>query len=669
MPYGSRKKTGRLHQDWRQWDRATKERVYEQFLEQEALERARELESKGWRVWYATMFGDEFVTNLAPHHIEAIQWHWNAMVLKRANLEVAKSAYPAVWSRGHRKSNIVRAMVVADACVLGVGYCLYVSGTKAKVRGHAISLETLISAPTVQEYYPALSRVKRNMQGSQKSWTADLMIADSGYSFHFIGLSEGVAGANIDNVRPSFIVLDDVDDRDDSPLISQQRMKVLLRSVLPTRQVNTLVFVAQNYISRHGVIYRIHSGKEVALTNRVHTEAIPAVRDLVTEQQTIDGIIHDVVLSGSPTWDWYDLHRVQNEIDTIGLDAFLVECQHAVDQDRAGVILSQYNESVHVIKRSEFNRLFELTGDQIPLHWHQYVGHDWGSTPGHECVVLFLAVSAMNSALPGVVFLHKSMSFPQSTLAGVVAHRVLNFVLRNTQKDPRKYIELGLLDRATGDPGDALAISARKRVVDELAALTQYSMWHMDHANKAVRDIYRVIYGLPFQPCNPKRAGGVPQIEQYMRSDMNAPHPFRPGAFGLSRFYIVVDDAEYDAPKTDAGQALVRLQLPEWRWRPAVLTTAGYLDERPLKQYDDVGNALMMIFTHFSMNAHPLTYAEKIESVMPANLRYAELLKNSPFEAGLTPEQELSHLMAIREARKRVRPTVQKFNDWGERIN
>lgn len=987
MPYNDRKNAGRLHEDWRQWPRAVKEKVYRQFLEQEALERARELESKGWRVWYATMFGDEFVTNLADHHVEAIEWHWNAMVLKRAGLRVEKRSYPAIWPRGHRKSNIVRAMVVADACVLGIGYCLYVSGTKAKVRGHAISLETLISSPAVQEYYPALSRVKRNMQGSQKSWTADLMVADSGYSFHFIGLNEGVAGANIDNVRPSFIVLDDVDDRDDSPLISAQRMKVLLRSVLPTEQLSTLVFVAQNYISRHGVIYRIHTGKEIALTHRINTEAIPAVRNLVTEQRTIDGIVHDVVVSGEPTWPWYTLQRVQDEIDTIGLDAFLVECQHAVDQDRAGVILTQYNETVHVIKRSEVCRAFGLSTYEIPDHWHQYVGFDWGcfpldteiltqngwrqhdqlevgdvvaaydwngsrkivwtplqgkvykdseplleltnksfrfqctpdhywairrqkkgtrtrttyarekfsdlpkcagacniiaaakcddagtikctpaqaavlgwivtdgsvnrkkgieqgafiyqkvkpedviavlnasglawhevqprkdnavrnfylptaswralkaltgfttkdalpalvtrlspsarkammdamllaegsrktkygqlfqqvrgpvmdafqilatlcgrrmglerehesewgksnrvpllryndiqypkvaplpglhkvwcptvaegtvvarqrgqvtitgnSTPGHDCVILFFAVSAMNSALPGITLLHKCMTFPQSTLAGTVAHRLLNYVLRKTQADPRKYIELGLLDRATGDPGDALAIGARKRVVEELAALTNYRMWHMSHEAKAVRDIFRVIYGLGFQACNPKRAGGVPQIEQHLRVDMTEDHPFRLGAKGLSRMYIVVDDAEYEAPKTDDGMALVRYEFPEWRWRAPVLTTAGYLDERPLKQFDNCGNAAMMVFTHFGMQSHPLNYSERVEAAIPKDFRYAELLKNSPFEAGLTPEQEMAHLIAIRDARRKVRPSIERFDEYGEKV-
>lgn len=669
MPYNDRKRAGgRLHQDWKQWPRAAKERLYTQFLEDEALERARDLESQGWRVWYSEIFGPEFVANLAPFHIEAIEWHWNATILRRAGLRVEKSAYPAIWSRGFRKSNIIRAIVVCDACLSNEGYCLYVSGTKAKVRGHAISLESIISSPKVREYYPKLSQVKRNLTGAQKSWTADLMYAESGHVFHFIGLSEGVAGANIDNVRPTIIVCDDVDDREDSPLISAQRLKVLTRSVLPTRQANTLIFLAQNYISRHGVIYQIHTGKEIALTNRVNTEAIPAVRNLITEQRTIDGIVHDVVVSGEPTWPWYDLQRVQDEIDTIGLDAFLVECQHAVDQDRAGVILTQYNETVHVIKRSEVCRAFGLSTYEIPDHWHQYVGFDWGTTTGHDCVILFFAVSAMNSALPGITLLHKCMTFPQSTLAGTVAHRLLNYVLRKTQADPRKYIELGLLDRATGDPGDALAIGARKRVVEELAALTNYRMWHMSHEAKAVRDIFRVIYGLGFQACNPKRAGGVPQIEQHLRVDMSEDHPFRLGAKGLSRMYIVVDDAEYEAPKTDDGMALVRYEFPEWRWRAPVLTTAGYLDERPLKQFDNCGNAAMMVFTHFGMQSHPLNYSERVEAAIPKDFRYAELLKNSPFEAGLTPEQEMAHLIAIRDARRKVRPSIERFDEYGEKV-
>lgn len=672
MPYGDRKKKGRLHtDDWRKWPREVKERLYTQYLAEEAVERARDLESQGWEAWYTEIFGEQFTYNLADHHREAIQWHWEALLTKRAGLIPQKLTYPAIWSRGHRKSNIVRAMVVADACLSSPGYCLYVSCTKSKVRGHAISVEGLITSSKVREYYPKVSVVRRNEQNASKGWTAEFIYCDAGYVFHYIGLDQGVAGANVDDVRPTFIVLDDVDDREDSALISDNRLHVLTRAVLPTGQHNTLVFIAQNYISRHGAIYRIHTGKERVLTNRVITKPIPAFYNLVTEAQlSEDGVIHDIIVGGEPSWSWYDQTRAQEEIDRIGLNSFIAECQHDVEADRSGAILPEYDELVHTVRWSEFNALYHLPEDntECPAHWKRYIGHDWGASEGHSCVVVVLAVAAQNSLLPGTVFLEKVFSFPVGSLAGTVAHTLLAWVLRHSQADMRRYIELSLLDRATGDPSDLLAQGARKRVQEELALLPQYAMWHMGHDHKAVRDIYRIIYGLPFQPCNPKRAGGIEQIRHHLRVDYTSEHPLRPNTPGYSRFYMLAADDQYSHPRNDDGLKIVRAQLPEWRWRPAQLTANGVLDERPMKLDDDIGNAMMMVFTHFQMAAAPLTTAERITQAIPEHLRYESLLANSPFEKGLTAEQELAHLFAIRQAQKAVKPSIQRFDDYGAPI-
>lgn len=669
-------KKGSLHtDDWKKWPRTVKERMYQQYAAEEAQERALELESEGWFKWFSTVFGEYFTTNLARHHEEMLEWYWQSMLTKRAGLKVQKATYPAIWSRGHRKSDIVRAIVAADACLLSPGYCLYVSCTKSKVRGHAISVEGLITSSKLTEYYPAVGRVKRNEQNASKGWTAEFIYCDAGYVFHYIGLDQGVAGANVDNVRPTLIVLDDVDDREDSPLISENRLHTLTRAVLPTGVHNTLVVMAQNYISRHGAIYRIHSGKERVLTNRIITAPIPAVYDLKTEPQLqSDGLIHDVVLAGTPSWAAFDLVRVQEEIDRDGLPSFIAECQHDVEADKSGLILPEFDEMVHLITWDEFNARYGLSegNRECPSHWRRYVGHDWGASEGHACVVTFLAVAAQNSPFPGTVFLEKVMSFPSSTLTGQVAHRILDWVLRHSQADMRKYIELGLLDRATGDPGDILAAGARKRVQEELGKLTAYSMWHMSHEAKAVRDIYRMIYGLPFQPCNPKRDGGVEQIRHHLRVDYGEIHPFRPLGHGYSRFYMLGDGVMEGARcrwyQNDDGLKIVRDQLPEWRWRPPQLTANGMLDERPMKLDDDVGNALMMVFTHFQMAAAPLTHDERIVAAIPLHLRYESLLANSPHAHGLTPEDELAHLFAVKHARQSVRPSVQRFDDDGRLI-
>lgn len=658
-------------------DRPTRERIYQRIQEEEALERARELESKGWQVWYPTVFGTDFYSNLANHHKELLEWHWWTVIQLKAGLpSVDPDTYPAIWSRGHRKSNIARRVVVADACLLTPGYCLYTSSTKEKVRGHAVSIEGLLHEPGVREYYPAVGRVKRSKEtNASRGWTADFLNSEADYIFHFIGIKQGVAGANVDDVRPSLIVLDDVDDREDSVVESENRLHVITRSVLPTKQRNTRFILAQNYISRHAAVYRIHSGKEIILTKRVNTKPIPACHNLVTEVALRpSGIVGHNVISCEPTWPFFDRAAIQNDIDTYGLPSFIAECQHDVEADKSGQVLPQYDEAVHLVNWEEFNALYRLPAGNrtCPRHWRRYVLHDWGASEGHACVVLVLAVAAQNSQLPSTVFLERVMSFPASTLAGTVARAVLEWVLQDTQFDPLTYIELALLDRATGDPGDALAVATRTKVVEALGRLDQYVMWHMDHANKAVRDIYRIVYGLPFQPCNPGRDGGVPQINHYLRTDYNIPHPFRPDAQGLCRFYMLaegwMEGGKQHWANGDAGLQIVREQLPEWRWRPPQITASGLLDERPLKLYDDVGNALMMGFKHFQLQATPLTADERLTAAIPEALRYETLLANSPFERGLTAEQEMAHLFALKRARLITTTDVERFDEHGQLI-
>lgn len=663
-------------------DRPTRERIYQRIQEEEAVERARALESRGWRAWYAEMFdepptednpeGRPFVSRLAPHHIEAIEWHWNSLILKRAGLDITKYIYFAIWPRGHMKSTIARYIAICDAALSGKGYCLYVSGTKGKVMGHAISIETLLGSAKVREYYPRLGQVMKGQQDQSKGWRANFIYTEAGYVFHFVSLDEGIAGANIDSVRPTLIIPDDVDERDSSVVISANRMRVLTRAVLPTRQHNTLVLWAQNLISRHSVLYQIYTGKAVVLTARVATKPIPAFLNLRTERKIVDGIICDVIVSGEPTWPWYDIKRAQEEINTIGLSSFLAECQHEVDQDQADLILPEFNEQVHLITWEEFNAVYGLDSDNrdVPAHWRRYVGHDWGSTgveKGHANVVGWVGVAAANSRYPSTAFLYHIKSFPASTLAGTVARAVLNYLLRDSQTDPHRYIELGLLDRGTADPADVLATKARTRVLEEIGKLDSYAMLHMSHESKAVRDIYRMVYGLPFQPCNPKRDGGIAQLRHYLRYDMSHPHPFRPNRGGLSRMYLIVEnDAERERPTGDAGMKIARDQLSEWRMRPSELTAQGFMDERPMKADDDVGNMLQMIFAHFRLQAAPLSTAEQVVAAIPPELRYENLLANSPFEKGLRPEDELAHLFALKRAKTAAGSDLEKFDEFGE---
>ena len=144
-------------------------------------------------------------------------------------------------------------------------------------------------------------------------------------------MDSGLAGSRVEESRVTFLVLDDIDGRENSPLIAESRLKMLTNEILPMGQANTLTFFAQNLISPLSTMYRIHKNDVKVLTNRKPSQPIPAVTDLVTVETTVNGIVKDIYVSGESTWKVWDAERIQTEIDREGIDSFRRECQHEVD--------------------------------------------------------------------------------------------------------------------------------------------------------------------------------------------------------------------------------------------------------------------------------------------------------------------------------------------------
>lgn len=646
---------------------------------------AQELEEEGCEAWYREIFGDKFWEVMGPHHREAVNWHWEAKMSQRRGEKPEWDAYFSIWSRGHMKSTLARRIAVCDACLSittfelsqladqAVSYCLYVSGTKGKSLGHALTIEKLISSEKLKLYYPNLCRVKKSEAGGSKGWRSNFIYTDAGCVFHFVSLDEGIRGANVDDLRPTFIVPDDVDEPEDSPAVSEKRLQVFSRSVLPTRQRGTLIFFAQNLISSYSVMNRIQSGKVIMLANRVKTEAIPAIVGLQTEVRTVNGRVKNIITGGVATWEFYDIDRCQEEIDVIGLDAFKMECQHLVDQGKRGLMLPEWDPEVHLITYEEFKKVYGV--DYIPNHWPKRNGHDWGNT--HPNVFVQTTQSASNSALPGIHFLNELITFDPNTLVDDTALLIIEKLFPQVDTSSVRNLdpeELAKWDRSrVTDILNAPRAVAQEKIkvqVDKILDQREdYEMWHFSHEQGTNRTIYNAIYGLPWQPCNPGKDGGISQLRHYMRIDYSQDHPFKLGKKGLAGMYFLVRDknqlvtGKQDEAMNDDGLKLLRDQIPEWRARNLNLTDLGLSKDEPMKVHDDVGNALMMIYVHFSLEATPLTRNEQIQMQIPDGFKYKDLLAQSPYTNGLTPELELTYVVNREEASKRVQSRIRYFDD------
>lgn len=619
-----------------------------------------QLIDKGPIETYKALFGQTFVDALASHHIEAIVWHWESRIAFLTNERPEYLAYFPIWSRGHMKSTTAERMVIVDAILSAAykqpGYCLYLSRNKDKVQEHIANIETLLSSPAVRYWCPDLATPQRTeITNQQRRWTSSFLKTNANYSIQGGTLESGLAGSRVEETRPTWIVPDDIDAREDSPVIAEGRFRQLTTEILPMRQTNTLVFFAQNLISRYSVMYRIQTGQARVLTNRKPTEPVPAVIDPVYEQRTVGGIIKDILVSGESTWHCWDYQRIQDEIDTEGKEAFERECNHKVDQSKEGVILYNYDDSVHVISESEFAAVFGSV--DAWLSWRKKPGNDWArtKTDKHANVAAWLTRSPVDSPLPNFTFLMYPMSFPANSAPEDVAERLLSClspyaygqtlwsdlrkdVLRRAKSDVYAKTVSDKIDYEHGElaqvvPGYAKPLLQRCNV----------QQGEMSHEQDTVRKLYSRIYGIGMRPINPRRSGGIEDINRAMRVDYESKHAFREGG-GYSQFHLVVpDDAVRGAyteingvgvyhPRTYPAAIqtadlhdsdLCRFQINNCRYRDPVLTATGEELDLVLKLHDDFFNLLQFFYVGSPLAGSSLTMEQKIQMLIPSTIKEA----------------------------------------------
>jgi hypothetical protein len=637
-------------------------------------QRLLDLADRGWQAFYAEMFGQDFVDAMDSaetddtHHSDAVSWHWEARnaILQGQRPPNDWFVYFPTWARGNMKTTVARAMLITDALLTYAhgqrGYALIPGGTKNKVKTHSASIEGMLHSPKVLEYCPALSRVKQTALGRSRGWTASYFETDAGYVFHFVGLEEGMAGANLEGVRPSFIVPDDIDNRNDSPVEAETKYRVFTSEVLPSRQAGTLVFWAQNIISRLSVRYRIEKQHALVLTNRKPTVAVPAVRGLITERQTMpSGIIKNVVLAGKPTWRAWNLERVQDEIDTYGLEAFLREMQHEVEQSIEGLLMKNWNDQVHVISVSEFQSIYGTRS--MPPSWPKEWVNDWArtKTARHANVAFWRTVSAQNTPLPGVTFIFHPMSFEANAQVEDVAERLLTALQPTVDVGRDRQMTWNELRVEELIRSDALSHTRTQlaRLEYERDALVELLPKYTEpvltkhrvvggvnsHEREDIRDIFNRVYAMQCAGVNPGKFGGIEQLNRDMMVDIGTPHPFRPEQMGYTRFFLVVPDdtsAEQEALRregpygtvyppprfTDAtapeqlhDHELFRYQMVNWRTVPAVVTVNGEIVDVPEKSNDDFGNALQMCAVNGPLRNVPLSAREEYEELIPEHIK------------------------------------------------
>ncbi len=679
-------------------------------------EQMREILEQGWRPAYLTLFGSKFVASMAPHHQEAVQWHFDSRLgfLKIAERtidlekqiesgELTKETFEAlladfvkrykpeylsyfpIWSRGHMKTTMAEHIAVVDGVMSATyrqpGFCLFIGREKDKVKENIGNIEALLTLPSVMKYAPELSRVAKNDETNSNSrWTATFLHTQAGYVYKAGSIVSTQAGSRVNTTRPTLIIFDDIDGREESEAISKSRFNRMTGEIIPMRQWNTLIFFAQNLINRYSTMYRIYTQSEKALTNRKPTQPIPAVRNLVTQQITVDGIIKDVYVSGEPTWHIWDADRINDEIGSEGLPAFLRECQHEVAQDRRGLMHKAYNDDVHPISHSQFAALFGSRDTW--KDWYKVLGNDWARTKTkyHANVGGYLAVSSANTAYPGLTFCIPK-SFEENSHAADVAAKFLEMLTPYANRNNGHSITwTDLIDQAWKRTNAnrhfktvAERIEYERNYYSKL--IPQYSRpilqayrvgaAVMSHSEDKVRELFNDGFGFDFEPSNPGKTDALEDIDEAMRVDYNLPHLFDPQKKGYTRWYVLCEDdlaaesyilngtevyppkayPEASTPDHLHDDELFRYQMCNRRFREPKLTATGETIDTPEKLNDDFGQWLQMIYLKDLLKNIRLTSDEKKELHLAPKFRMSSIKAN----AEQMTEQEYSQALVTRQ--------------------
>jgi len=426
--------------------------------------------------------------------------------------------------------------------------------------------------------------------------------------------------------RPTLIILDDVDDFSDSPAVVEKKLATIARSIIPAGAKGTVILGAQNLIHRNSVFNQIVTRKTGMLSRRIVSGPFPAFDGLKIDHVSTPDGPRSVIADGRPTWADMDLEACQKFLDDSGPEAFMAEYQHDFTLIEEGRVIPEYDEALHVITWSEFERVYGCR--HIPQHWGHAVGLDVGFTEGHISAWTWIATSAENSAAPGLRFRYRGMTFVAP-----------------------------LVDEMAEAVKRAMAPDARaQRYFDERPHVHD---WRMSHEAKSVRDTLLAKHGLLFLAGKFGKTDGVDQWRHYLRVDKRLPHPFKhdargpDGSYRLGRpsFFDVVDDDQLVAPRDDRGLKTHREQVLAWRWRPVQMTASGLQAEQPVKANEDTVDSTRFITATWGPTPAPLTIEERIERQLPPDLRQGA---GRPVDPLAIDGRYVGRLMAIAEERRKI---------------
>jgi hypothetical protein len=284
-----------------------------------------------WEDWLRALFPAYTRHAFADHHAELWDWGWSVELGQRP------PPFVTILARGGAKSTSAEMMAVAWGARRTRRYVWYLSETQDQADDHVGNVASMLESEAITRYYPSMGERLVGKFGNSRGWRRNrLRTANGSFTVDALGLDVAARGIKLEEMRPDAMILDDLDRQTDGLDLVEKKISILTRSVLPAGSDDLTVLAVQNLIHSDGIFARLARLSDQPadfLADRIVSGPHPALLDAAYEQR--NGRAY--VVAGEPTWEGQGLAACQRMIDTYGLSAFKVECQHEVDVFAGGL--------------------------------------------------------------------------------------------------------------------------------------------------------------------------------------------------------------------------------------------------------------------------------------------------------------------------------------------
>lgn len=269
--------------------------------------------------WLAENFPSYVTKPFGDRHLRL--WDW----LEEITPGIKPEPRIEVWPRGGAKST-TGELGITRLGFKGVRkFALYVSGTQEQADLHVAAIADLFEKL-------GLDRAL-NKYGHSKGWRRNQLRVSNGFNVQALGLDTASRGIKIEEFRPDIIVLDDIDNQDDSPKTVEKKERAIKSAIIPAGSSDCAVLFLQNLIHEEGIVSRLVDDRADFLLDREVPPISVAINGLKTESvDRGDGRKVYRIVSGEPTWEGQDVQTCEKQINEWGLRTFLREAQHEVQQ-------------------------------------------------------------------------------------------------------------------------------------------------------------------------------------------------------------------------------------------------------------------------------------------------------------------------------------------------